>query len=100
MIDDNNNLNPNRRKWDNVDTNDNHNLSLHFTLMEVHMKRLEEEVKDTKDLVRDNRKTFLEKLAEDKQEINERINKIDNRLWAILLMTLGTLLSVVLTKFF
>lgn len=90
---------PQRRQWDKVDPSDNHNLSLHFSLLEMHMKNLEDEVKDTKNLVRDNRRVFMDTLNEDKKELNERINKIDGRLWAILFMTLGTMVTAIISKF-
>jgi len=50
-----------------------------------HLAHIAEDIDDLKDAVKDNR-TFFQ----------ERLDRLDNRIWAIVLLSLGTLMSTVI----
>jgi len=50
-----------------------------------HLAHMAEDIDDLKDAVKDNR-TFFQ----------ERLDRLDSRIWAIVLLSLGTLLSTVI----
>ena len=55
------------------------------TIENNHLAHIAEDIDDLKDAVKDNR-TFFQ----------ERLDRLDNRIWAIVLLSLGTLMSTVI----
>ena len=50
-----------------------------------HLAHIVEDIDDLKDSVKDNRKFFT-----------DRLDRLDNRIWGLVLLTLGTLLSTII----
>lgn len=62
---------------------DGYGLKLHFQLLESKLDDQREELKDVKEFLRENRKDY-----------QYRISRLENRLWALMVMALSSLVSV------